>query len=446
MHHFADQLQPAQQPARSLRASQYRPASKRKRGQHDEDAEEPPIASPGHDVEGPLPPSNAQSHASLDSLETAQLRVAGLLPEDEFHLPPPPFPHAPPRASRDAFNYTKLQKELAGLDPPLYAVKAASKSDPVDRKSERPALRQTHLDVLSTMMHHCLLEGDYHRAGRAWGMILRTQIAGLPVDPRNHGRWGIGAEILLRRNARNQSIRRQSSRNDTESADGEQISSDESTLYTEEGFELAREYYERLIVQHPNRKQLQHSIDDRTFYPAMFSLWIYETCEKSRREQQRLEKDVYESTTGSISFDEDTTMASDDARARASATKEAELRQAKEIAQRIGQLVVSPPFDKHADLLQLRGMVGLWMSDLVLGEDSLGQEEDDWNSNKPHENRTKDSISEKRKRYLESVRELRESLNFFERAQLNGQCLWGTIASVEAKIKDLTKRMGKLGE
>ncbi|KAF2790199.1 hypothetical protein K505DRAFT_190920, partial [Melanomma pulvis-pyrius CBS 109.77] len=355
MHHFAGQLQPAQLSAHSLRASQYRPASKRKRAQHDEDAGEPPMASPGHDVEGPLPPSNAQPYASLDSLQTAQLRVAGLLPEDEFDLPPPPFPHAPPRTARDAFNYTKLQKELAGLDPPLYVVKAASKSDPVDRKSERPALRQTHLDVLSTMMHHCLLKGDYHRAGRAWGMILRTKIAGLPVDPRNHGRWGIGAEILLRRNARNQSIRRQNNRYDTESADGEQISSDESTLYTQEGFELAREYYERLIVQHPNRKQLLHSIDDRTFYPAMFSLWIYET-----------------------------TMVSDDARARASATNEEELRQAKEIAQRIDQLVVSPPFDKHADLLQLRGMVGLWMGDLVLGEDSLGQE-DDWNSNEPHE-------------------------------------------------------------
>ncbi|KAF2705613.1 hypothetical protein K504DRAFT_387515 [Pleomassaria siparia CBS 279.74] len=420
--HSAVQLQPRQQTTLSLRASQYKPPSKRKRDDYDdEDVEEPPIASPGRDAGGPLSSSNAQSPDSLDTVETAQLRVAGILPTDEFQVPPPPFPHAPARGSKPVFNYTKLQQELAGLDPPLYAVNGASKSQPVDRKSERPALRQEQLGVLSTMMHYCLLQGNYHRAGRAWGLILRTQIAGLPIDPRNHGRWGIGAELLLRRNAHSPSNRSQSRHLGAETAHIEQSPPDDDVLFTREGFELAREYYERLIVQHPNRKHLNHSVDDGVFYPAMFSLWIYEV----------------------VSIGEDT--ASEEARTRTSAIKEKELRQAREISSRIDQLVVSPPFDKHAGLLRLRGMVALWIGDLLLKNNS-GHEGDEWDYDEVSEIEDEEYASARRRRYADSLRELKESQVFFGRAHANGQQrLGGTMSSVDAKIKHLTTRLSTLG-
>jgi hypothetical protein len=443
MHLFAAQLQPGQQTTLSLRASQYKLSNKRKRGQHDEHAEEPPITSTGNDTEGALPSSNPQPHVLLDTLETVQLRVAGLLPEDELSIPPQPFPHAPARTPKDGFNSAKLQKELAGLDPPLYAVNAASRSEPIDRTSERPSLRQTHLGVLSTMMHHCLLQGDYRRAGRAWGLILRTQIAGVPVDPRNHARWGIGAEILFRQSAQNRS-NHSSSLDETKNVDGEHDVSIEGTLFTQEGFELAREYYERLIVQHPNRKHLPHSVDDRTFYPAMFSLWIYEVCESSRRKRMYVQLPA----SNDDPFDEGNTMATEDAQASVAAIREEELRQARQIAERMDQLVVSPPFDKHADLLQLRGMVGLWIGDLVLGKE-LSEEENDHStisSNGLDENRNDESVLEKWRKYIESLRELKEAQVFFDRAQTSGQPLGGTITSVKAKIKDLTKRLAKLGK
>jgi hypothetical protein len=446
MHHSAAQLQPAQQTTLSLRASQYKPTSKRKRGQRDELVQEPAIVSASNEAAGALPSSNAQSHLSLDGLETPQLRVAGLLPEDEFDIPPHPFPHAPARTSKDAFNSTKLQEELANLDPPLYAVKAASKSDPIDRMSKRPALRQTHLGVLSTMMHRCLLQGDYQRAGRAWGMILRTQIGGLPIDPRNHGRWGIGAEILLRRNAHARE-NLSSNLDKINVIDGEQHIANEDFLYSQEGFELAREYYERLIVQHPNRKHLPHSVDDRTFYPAMFALWIYEVSERSKRERHGLEWDKHNSTSESASFDEDTTMAMEDARAAASVIRKEEVHQARQIAQRMDQLVMSPPFDKHAGLLQLRGMVGLWISDVVLGKESSEQGEDNWTMElKEHDENISYESAAENLSYVESLRELKEAQVFFDRAQTNGQRLGDTITSVDAKIKDLTKRMEKLGK
>jgi len=440
MQHFAAQLQPGQQTTLSLRASQYKPTNKRKRVGDDEDAEEPLVNSPAHGAGHRLRSANARSQASLDLSKAAQLRVAGLLPEDEFDIPPPPFPHAPSRTSKATFSHTKLQKELRRLDPPLYAVNGASKSQPIDRRSERPALRQTHLDVLSTLMHNCLLEGDYPRAGRAWGLILRSQIAGLPIDPRNHDRWGMGAELLLR-NAKDHFARCPSSPYATEDDNAKSPISNEKTLYTQQGFELAREYYERLIVQHPNRKHLQHSVDDRTFYPAMFSLWIYEVRERIKHALQVHEEDAQVSTFRSTSFDK-TTIAPEDAQVGLSVIRDEELREARDIAQRMDQLVVSPPFDKHGDMLQLRGMVGLWIGDLIMREDQPEQEDDEWGMKEAWGSI---ALASARKRHCsDSIKELEQSLSFFERAQINGCRLGKVVSSVQSKIRDLTKRITKL--
>ncbi|KAF2113407.1 hypothetical protein BDV96DRAFT_549239 [Lophiotrema nucula] len=403
MHHFAAHLPPAQQTTHSLRASQYKLSKKRKR---DGDVEEPPISLEGR-ANSPPVASNAQLYSSSGSPRASQLRVAGLLPQEAaFEIPAPPFPHAPAKTSKDNFNYSKLQKELAALEPPLYAVNATSKSDPVDRRSERPALRQTHLGILTTVMHHCLLEGDYHRAGRAWGMVLRTQIAGVPVDPRNHARWGIGAEILLHRNT-------------SQSTPGDSIENthpdNQRSLYSEEGFSLAREYYERLIVQYPNRKHAPHAIDDRTFYPAMFSLWVYEVCEKSKRAQQRVNED------------------------------EQKLAQARAMADRLDQLVLSPPFDKHADLLQLRGMIGLWIGDLIVAMEPTKKKrfwDEGWT--KLDDNNSLTSTTELVNVYSDSRREIQKARDFFERAQTNGRRLHDQLAGVEDNIADLSRKIARL--
>ncbi|KAF2264020.1 hypothetical protein CC78DRAFT_252419 [Lojkania enalia] len=371
MQYFAPHFQPGPQTTHSLRAGQYKPSRKRKR---DENTDEPPI-SPDIEAKNSAASSNAQSHSSFGSLEPTQLRIAGLLPEDAFEIPAPPFPHAPARARNDNFSSAKLQQELTSLGPPLFAVNATSKSNPIGRKSERPTLRQTHLGVLTTILHHCLLKGDYSRAGRAWGMILRTQLAGIPIDPRNHARWGLGAEILLRRNHPNSS-------NHSEGPQNKQYFRHTNDIYTEEGFERAREYYERLIVQHPNRKHIPNATDDRTFYPAMFSLWIYEVCERSKRAWQQYKDGLSKTNSETASINEDTTLSSSfDASAQLYAIKVEELRRGRELADRLEQLIISPPFDKHADMLQLRGMVGLWLGDLILAADPSKQKEDRWELN-----------------------------------------------------------------
>ncbi|KAH7070945.1 hypothetical protein FB567DRAFT_410607, partial [Paraphoma chrysanthemicola] len=331
MQYFTTQLNNHQQTTHSLRASQYR---KRKISRddegEDEDEEEDERSSPE-----PVPKpasSRSQSRASYASPDIAQLRVAGLLLGENFEVAPPPFPHAPLKTNKKPYRPSKIQEEVAKPPVRLYAVGAPLKDDLIAKQSEIASLRKRHLDVLSTLMHRCLLEQDYERAGRAWGMLLRTQVAGgRPVDPRNHGRWGIGAEVLLRR--------RPGSATPNERVPAGDRHDSPQDMFSEEGFELAREYYERLIIQFPNRKTAPNAVDERTFYPAMFSLWIFELSH-----------------------------------AQIETIQVEELARATEIAERLDQLVASPPFDKQASLLQLRGNVGLWVSDLLSSK--LGDDED----------------------------------------------------------------------
>ncbi|KAF2019316.1 hypothetical protein BU24DRAFT_117098 [Aaosphaeria arxii CBS 175.79] len=421
MQYFAGSLRPSQQTTHSLRAHQYKRSRKRKRN---EDADESPINS-DDEAADPLTSSNLLPFVSSNSAQTAQLRIAGLTPKHDaaLNVPPRPFPHAPSQAQRPTFNATKIQQELADLDPPLFAAHAISKSRPVDRANAVPELRQTHLNVLVTLMHRCLLQGDYQRAGRAWGMILRTQVAGAPIDPRVGGRWGLGAEILLRRVARNQyTLAGQT---------------EEEDIYTDEGFELAREYYERLIVQYPTRKQYRNAIDARTFYPAMFSLWIYEVCEKSKRARNQhalIDPASPSFTTLNDGFEHDSAIESD--------IRTEEMRHARQIEERLDRVIVSPPFDKHPDLLQLRGMISLWIGDLVLGETATSPS-GDWDPDSSTDDTyiNYEARQERRNRYTHSLREFNRALDYLKRAQEHGKHLPESVASTKDKIDYLMKKL-----
>jgi hypothetical protein len=429
MQHFATHLRPAQQTTHSLRAGQYKNAIKRKR---DTASEEPPDG-PGDDAKGPSPASNTQSSPSD-------------LPEQ---LPPPPFPHGSAAKSKDHLTYAKVQQEIAGLNPAIYVADATTKSHAVGGAGAKPALRKTHLDVLSTVMHRCLLEGDYDRAARAWGMILRTRVAGQPIDSRYHARWGIGAELLLRREDRNDFDYIQNESSQELAAESEHSRADEDGLFTQYGFDLAQDYYERFIVQYPNRKMIPHAVDSRFFYPPLFSIWIRSVLEKSKHARRELEIERQRARSTSVTSEGDTTITSEDARARSEAIQDEELALAREICERLDQLVVSPPFDKHAQLLLLRANVGLWISDLMVGARNRSQQDDDddWDmeaSENAHS--TAESMAEELRKQADSLAELRRAQEFFTRAETNGSgCAGPAISRVEVKIRDLTRQMAKLG-
>jgi len=422
MHHFAAPLHPGQQTTLSLRAGQYKRPKKRKRDDDDSDeAEEAPISlsdddgSPSATI-GSQPPSLFAS-----SVDASQRRVAGLLPEDDTGIPPFPFPHAPARMSKDHFRYTNLQQELANLDPPLFAVNTTSKSDPVGRPSAKPALRQTHLGILTTILHRCLLQGDYHRAGRAWGMVLRTQVAGKWIDVRSHGRWGIGAELLLRREGQKMS----------QSGSENQDPQEQHDIFSPEGFELARLYYQRLIIQFPHRKHLPDAADELTFYPAMFSLWIYEIVQKGKRARQRLQEEDKDPEGDSSILSEDTGNQEEDIR-------QEELRRSREISERLDELITSPPFDKHVGLLQIRANIALWQADLIMGTYLASDPEDGWNS----ETRLEDDRSgmQRIERERESRNVLHDAHAYLVRAQDNGASVSRSIEDIDARLRRLTVR------
>lgn len=132
--------------------------------------------------------------AALPANIALQYEKAGQ-PFDE-HPPSGRFPHCGIEISSisgGTLSQSRLHDELAVLNPPL--------SNTDYRLTQFPvfSLKQSHLATLTMLMHRCLLRGDYTRAGRAFGLLLRTEIEGQQVDIRSQNLWGIGVEVLCRR-------------------------------------------------------------------------------------------------------------------------------------------------------------------------------------------------------------------------------------------------------
>ncbi len=288
--------------------------------------------------------------------------------------------------------------------------------------------------MLSTVMHKCLLQGDYHRAGQAWGMILRTQAThGHTVHLRNHGRWAIGAEILLRRKPRPVPGGTQ---NPSDSAAGEK-----DDIFSEHGFELAREYYERLIVQYPARKQTPHAVDQRSFYPAMFSLWVQEVCEKTKRTRRQHAEETRQSRSRTMSIDSADGQSTDDAPSRQDVIQVEELARAMEIAERLDDLVKSPPFDKQPGLLQIRGNVALWISDLIVGN-TPATAVDEWDVY-PLSRHV--PASEQIAKFSNCRRELLVAQTYLDRVdESGGPRQYQTLKKIESRLKELQKQIARL--
>ncbi|KAJ5776830.1 hypothetical protein N7520_000076 [Penicillium odoratum] len=274
---------------------------------------------------------------TLTPNETHQYRIAGL-PLDQ-KVPGGRFPHAPEKVPK----------------------KRASPAN--SQVLESYSLRVQHITALTTVLHRCLYEGDFRRAGRAFGLLLRENFRGTPVDVRHGDKWNFGADILLRRGAKRHS--------DT-NEDG-----DIPATFTIRGFAEAKAYYEKLILLHPYARNVPHVTSALQFYPAMFGLWIYVTQEESSLERKKIEHG--DTSNDDMSDDElfdDEVYDDEDLdytgralyknQTRISAIRSRELEQAQQIARRIDTLLGSPPYSDSVELLELRGMVCLWIGDLLI--------------------------------------------------------------------------------
>lgn len=338
-HHFTP-VYPLHEPQQSFRSKQYAPPRKRKRQQDLDDDDETDDSDSHIDL--------AQPSVSSHDINNPY-RVAGW--SENSPLPGSSFPHAPAVKQKSRqLRSNNLQKDLAALNPPLYV-------PPPGEQDTTQSLRRHHLGVLTTLLHTSLLKHDFVRAGRAWGMILRTNIHGRPLDVRTHGRWGIGAEILMRKSSPDIS------------------SQGNAPLISDQGLDTAKDYYERLILQFPFQKTNPNAMSSLTFYPAMFGLCIYEIQQKCKKALENIHNSSSDMDQSDSDLASDQNQESEDV----TAIKRSELNSAASLAARMDEIMLSPPFDTYPPLLQLRGSVALWLADLYT---AAAESEDDGDENK----------------------------------------------------------------
>lgn len=300
----------------------------------------------------PATPAAVPLNESLNN----QYRTAGQPSGDSLY--PHPFPHAPLKTQVTA--RSNLQdSELTSDSNPDDLSTEADQSDTdgpqavaVSQSFTKPGLRQQHYTVLTSLLHRCILERDYARSGRAWGMLLRLETDGHPLDIRNHEQWGIGAELLLHG------------------------SGNHHGRLTLENLDKAKDYYERLILQYPYRKSAPDATSSLKFYPVMFGIWIYaiqlryrlatQTVSGSPDGQRTTESASY-SDSGSESSQSDVTATQGIDQNSARLTT---IQQARGVVERLSELLISPPFSDHSGLWRIQGMLFMWISQLLSHDES----------------------------------------------------------------------------
>lgn len=230
-------------------------------------------------------------------------------------------------------------------------------------KSSKPRVAQRernvkcqHFYVLSAILHRSLLDCDYERAKKAFALLLRFKIEGRRLDVRKKGLWGIGAELLLRvptndHNADQISVERQSQLD--VSMDG---AARQRLPFSHEGFEAARDYYKRLILQYPYYRHMPDRISSQTFYPALYTIWIFQIQTQRQRADQDAAGATPEPFVADSSHDlEEQYTADEEAIAqRRQMNRKAELEQAEEVLSSLSDLTVSPPYDRDILLMKLQ--------------------------------------------------------------------------------------------
>jgi hypothetical protein len=260
------------------------------------------------------------------------------------------------------------------------------------RAERGPRLRLQHLSVLTTILQRCLLEGDIFRASRAWAMLIRTQVGGRGVDLRGSGYWGIGAELLVR-----SLERRKNYTYDENIEDGEEEAAAEEENQrvkrwgSKDGLEKAKDYYERLILQHPYKRQFDGSVSALDFWPAMVGCEVYGIQFEHNEELRRIAREEVadqdgkrsesQSEESEVTEDEenvmDATFAADRRRKSRRERRKAEKRwierdearktaliASEKISFRLDDLMATPPYSDNHNLLRLRGMIALYIGDL----------------------------------------------------------------------------------
>lgn len=347
-----------------------------------------------------FPSSPAPSNANLDYVttnplslnadETRQYRAAGLEIDKEL-----------PSKTYTGFPHRNLPWEAG-----FATEDEGSKTDPgtlsaTERGSKPSHLKVRHLGVLTAIMQRCLAEGDIPRASKAWALLLRAQVGGKGVDLRSTGYWSLGAELLIRRGEQPTASTGASHEADIEETQPlDPQDSGAMPWGTTEGLERAKDYYARLILQHPYKRQYSTATSALDFWPAMLSCEIYGIQSKQQQSLHRLAMSQSDGNNDPASDHEDSLSdegsdnSGDDslgatqeeaffARREKRESRAAQHQQsrnwkkkegvrihartaAEKVATRMDELMTTPPFvDSHV-LHRLRGFLALYIADLSI--------------------------------------------------------------------------------
>ncbi|MCJ1325928.1 hypothetical protein MMC10_002591 [Thelotrema lepadinum] len=324
---------------------------KRKRRTSDAESEADEATSQDHDDDQTQ--DDYLAEASLPTHIAHQYRIAG----QPFRQDPPGagFPHrAQDWRSEELLTPARLATELANVKPPVLES---------DQKVQQPShanvvLKQTHLATLYTLMHRCLLRGDYIRAARALGLLLRTEVSNQQVDLRGLNIWGVGAEILLQ--GKGQSLRTSEGREEDRN---EHLLKSNTVPLTREGFDQAKDYFEALILEFPYRSWWSDRLSALHIYPLMFSQWIAFTRDRDTRARAKLHGDSNMSRT----LDDDSDASSEELASdgeELESIRKATLEKAGEIINGMDEVIQSFPYSDDATMWQLKGNLHLWLADL----------------------------------------------------------------------------------
>lgn len=356
---------------------------KRKRGMRESNGQNNPNSPTAGEQErilGSRSPSQAErlaaaAYLDVDKRHENELHVSqGSFDQNIFR---PSFPHAASVLKNEITTEPSdwLNRELSTLKPPLYA---PDKICQIKRAKNGAfafeGFRRQHLASLTTVLHRCISEGDYLRAGRAWAILIRFQMNGNSVDIRNGDLWGIGAEILHQRLVLwDEQLRKDKfsrAQKVDENSDAELVGnrSISKQIYSRGGFQEAQDYYERLSLQYPH-EVFSNTVSALDFRPASLISWIWSLHHhkghpehiKSKQTQDHID----DSDNAAVSISKPIILDSSSQRyLREVNTSSDSFRHRDEIIQRLDELLSSPPHSDDPRLWNIQGMIALWIGDL----------------------------------------------------------------------------------
>lgn len=351
-------------------------------------------------------PRDAINPLSHSESTIKQLRVAGLTENDL--LPSsrvPDFPHRPLLVRPQKQQQQQLSDDDDDDDDHS---RSRGAGDERDRRAQR--MREApdaHLGLLTGVVLRALEEGDVPRARRAFGLLRRSEVRGRPADLRRGGLWALGAEVLMREGEgegeEGESLRggvggvasQQQDQDQDQDSGGEESGSWRRRRRRRRvvrrwgsaaNMPRVRAYLEGLIRTYPYNRLHPSSTSDLDFYPVLFGCELYDTWVEHRLALERLEQDA-EAWSDDVDMPPEGYYGDDDHHGGGGdddgdgegvrlTGRERRLRGEKaglglramvamrNVAGRMDALLENAPYNRSAEMLRLRGMVALYVSDL----------------------------------------------------------------------------------